>query len=44
VPTAVVTVTYQHNYLMLGPMLGLINKSWGGTITLTASSQMRKES
>jgi Flp pilus assembly protein TadG len=44
VPTAVVTVTYHHNYLMLGPMLGLINKSWGGTITLTASSQMRKES
>ena len=44
VPTAVVTVTYQHNYLMLGPILGLINKSWGGTITLTATSQMRKES
>ena len=43
-PTAVVTVTYQHNYLLLGPMLGLINKSWGGTITLTATSQMRKES
>jgi hypothetical protein len=39
-----VTVTYNHNYLLLGPVLGLINKTWGGTITLTATSQMRKES
>ena len=44
VPTAVVTVTYQHTYLLLGPIMGLINKSWGGTITLTAVSQMRLES
>jgi len=29
--------------LLLGPVLGLINKTWGGTITLTATSQMRKE-
>jgi Flp pilus assembly protein TadG len=42
-PTAVVTVSYQHNFLLLGPILGLINKSWNGTITLTATSQMRKE-
>ena len=41
---AMVTVTYQHNFLLLGPVLGLINKSWGGTITLTATSQMRVES
>jgi Flp pilus assembly protein TadG len=41
--TALVTVTYQHNWFLLGPMLGLINKTWGGTITLTASSQMRLE-
>jgi Flp pilus assembly protein TadG len=38
-----VTVTYQHNFLLLGPVLSLINKSWGGTITLTAASQMRVE-
>jgi Flp pilus assembly protein TadG len=44
VPSVIVTVTYQHNYLLLGPVLGLINKSWGGTIILTSSSQMRKES
>ena len=43
VPSVIVTVTYQHNYLLLGPVLGLINKTWGGTITLTATSQMRKE-
>jgi len=44
VDTALVTVTYRHNFLLLGPVLGLINKSWGGTITLTATSQMRLES
>ena len=43
-PSVIVTVTYNHNYLLLGPVLGLINKSWGGTITLTATSQMRRES
>jgi Flp pilus assembly protein TadG len=41
---AMVTVTYQHNFLLLGPIMGLINKTWGGTITLTAQSQMRLES
>jgi Flp pilus assembly protein TadG len=44
VPSALVTVTYQHNFLLLGTVLGLINKTWGGTITLTATSQMRLES
>jgi Flp pilus assembly protein TadG len=44
VPTAIVTVNYNHTFLMLGPMLGLINKSWDGSITLTAKSQMRIES
>ena len=43
VPTAVVTVNFQHQFLLLGPMLSLINGSWGGSITLTASSQMRIE-
>jgi Flp pilus assembly protein TadG len=43
VPTAVVTVNYQHNFLLLGPLLSLINGSWGGSITLTSSSQMRLE-
>jgi Flp pilus assembly protein TadG len=38
-----VTVTYRHNFLLLGPVLSLINKTWGGTITLTATSQMRVE-
>ena len=43
VSTATVNVTYQHSWLLLRPMLSLLNKSWGTTITLTASSQMRKE-
>jgi hypothetical protein len=43
IPTASVTVNYQHNFLLLGPLLSLINGSWGGTITLTSSSQMRIE-
>ena len=42
-PTATVQVTYQHNFLLLGPLLTMINGSWGGTITLTSSSQMRME-
>jgi len=43
VPTAVVTVNYQHEFLLLGPMLSLINGNWGGAITLRSSSQMRLE-
>src|SRR5262245_54513383 len=43
IPTASVTVNYQHNFGLLGPLLSLINGSWGGTITLTTSSQMRLE-
>jgi Flp pilus assembly protein TadG len=43
IPTAMVTVNYQHNFLLLGPLLSLINGSWGGTLTLTSSSQMRIE-
>ncbi len=43
VSTATVNVTYQHSWLLLRPMLSLLNKSWGTTITLTASSQMRME-
>lgn len=43
VPTAKVTVNYQHNFLLLGPVLSLIHGSWGGTITLKSSSQMRIE-
>ena len=43
VSTATVNVTYQHSWLLLRPMLSLLNGSWGTAITLTASSQMRKE-
>jgi Flp pilus assembly protein TadG len=43
VPTAQVNVNYNHNFLLLGPILGLINGSWGSSITLRATSQMRLE-
>jgi Flp pilus assembly protein TadG len=43
VPTATVTVNYDHGYLLLRPIMGLINKTWGTNITLRASSQMRLE-
>jgi Flp pilus assembly protein TadG len=43
VGTALVTVTYRHNFLLLGPIPGLINHSWGSSIVLTATSQMRLE-
>ena len=44
IETTIVAVNYQHSFMLLGPMLSLINGSWGGNITLTASSQMRLES
>jgi Flp pilus assembly protein TadG len=43
VQTSVVTVTYNHNFLLLRPILGLINKNWGTSIQLRARSQMRNE-
>ena len=38
-----VTVTYRHTFLLLGPMLALINGSWGTNMNLVATSQMRRE-
>jgi Flp pilus assembly protein TadG len=43
IQTTMVTITYNHNFLLLQPVLGLINKNWGNSITLTARSQMRNE-
>jgi Flp pilus assembly protein TadG len=40
-PTAQVDVSYHHQFMLLGPILGLINKSWGSNITLQSSSLMR---
>jgi hypothetical protein len=44
VETVTVNVTYQHSWLLLRPVLALLSKNWGTTITLSASSQMRIES
>jgi hypothetical protein len=38
-----VQVTYTHNFMMLGPMLALINGSWGNTMNVIGRSQMRLE-
>jgi Flp pilus assembly protein TadG len=43
VETALVEVEYQHSWLILRPILGLINKNWGTNITLNATSQMTRE-
>jgi Flp pilus assembly protein TadG len=41
--TADVQVFYHHNWVLLRPILGLINKNWGTSITLSARSQMTRE-
>jgi Flp pilus assembly protein TadG len=43
VTTVAVQVTYTHNFMMLGPMLALINGSWGNTMNIVGRSQMRLE-
>jgi len=43
VATVRVDAFYHHNFLLLGPVLSLINKTWGGSITLKGTSQMRLE-
>jgi Flp pilus assembly protein TadG len=43
IETATVDVAYQHDFLLVGPLLQMINGSWGGAITLRSSSQMRLE-
>jgi hypothetical protein len=43
VSTVRVELTYTHSFIMLGPVLGLINGSWGPTMNLTAASEMRLE-
>jgi Flp pilus assembly protein TadG len=43
IQTSVITITFVHNFLLLRPILGLINGNWGTSITLTARSQMRNE-
>jgi len=42
-PATTVTVVYNHDFLLLQPILGLINKNWGASIQLRAQSQMRSE-
>lgn len=43
IETVNVDVTYNHPWLLLRPVLSLINANWGTTIALRATSQMRRE-
>lgn len=43
IDVARVTVSFTHNYIILGPVLSLIGQSWGSSITLSAVSTMRVE-
>ena len=43
VPARRVTITYKHTFLLLGPILGLINGDWGNEMDIVATSQMRLE-
>ena len=42
-PSTRVDVFYHHQFMLMRPVLGLINKSWGQSITLHASSLMRAQ-
>jgi Flp pilus assembly protein TadG len=43
VQTTIVAVTYQHNFIMLGPIMSLINATWSNQINVYGTSQMRLE-
>jgi hypothetical protein len=43
VPTARVSITYNHSFLLLGPVMGLIGANWGSSMGLVTTSQMRIE-
>jgi Flp pilus assembly protein TadG len=40
-PVARVDAFYHHQFMLLGPIMGLINKSWGSSISLKGTSLMR---
>ena len=43
VSTVKVDIVYTHEFLVLGPIMRLINANWANSFTLRASSQMRLE-
>jgi Flp pilus assembly protein TadG len=42
-PVSRVDVFYHHQFMLMGPIMGLINQSWAQSITLKASSVMTVE-
>lgn len=43
VPVVRVTVRYQHTFLLMQPILGLIGANWGDNFEIEATSEMRLE-
>jgi Flp pilus assembly protein TadG len=43
VPVVRCTVTYEHSFLMMGPVLALIGGTWGTNIEIVSASEMRLE-
>jgi Flp pilus assembly protein TadG len=43
VATRIVRVTYRHDFIMLGPIMGLINATWSNQINVYGTSEMRLE-
>jgi Flp pilus assembly protein TadG len=43
IPAVSVTVNYNHTFLLLGPVLGLIGGTWGNSMNIVGFSQMRLE-
>jgi Flp pilus assembly protein TadG len=42
-PVERVDAFYHHQFMLLGPIMGLINKSWGSSISLKGTSLMRMQ-
>jgi hypothetical protein len=41
--TKIVRVTYRHDFIMLGPIMSLINATWTNQINVYGTSEMRLE-
>jgi Flp pilus assembly protein TadG len=42
-PAARVDAFYHHQFMLLGPVMGLINKSWGSSISMKGTAVMRMQ-
>ena len=42
-PAARIDAFYHHQFMLLGPVMGLINKSWGSSISMKGTAIMRMQ-